>query len=618
MKKTTLIVIFLFLKAFNNFAQQNNTIVTYPSSFSVSKPLSDFFVDETKISKGAPTETKIMGDKEHRKAMNYKFKASNGVRYQNDESTVQRSQGLRSLTPTLQNWAGLDSDTQQYNMCPLDPSGAAGTNHYIQCVNSTPFKIFDKSNGSTVGTVQQLGNLWSPVTGNEGDPIVMYDRYADRWFIAQFGTSADKKVYIAISQTSNPAGQYYTYTFVMPKFTDYLKFSIWADGYYMSSNGTNFINVFERDKMLSGDPTARALTSAAIDTQVYFDTGFWCPLTGDADGSLPPAGTPCPLVYFTDNGWGTAYQDAVRIHNLTTNWSATPSLTIASPVTVPVASFDSSYASNWNDVEQGVGTQRIDAIGGAVLYRAQWRKWTGYNTMLMCWSVKMSDGVYSTKWVEMRQNQSNNTWSLYQEGIYAPDNLSRWIGSIAMDDNGSIGMSYLCTGKTPVVTSPSMRYTGRLKTDPLGQMTFAEQTAVAGSGATNCSNRVGDYSHMSLDPDGLTFWNTGHYFNSGSRTRVYSFRITPPLGTENFEDKAIFNVYQNNENLIIDIRKINTDNEVSIDLFDITGKQLVGKKIRPENGNINTSFSTSSFASGVYMVRIGNNDFQKVIKTLLK
>ena len=598
-------ILFLFLLALNIRAQQGKTIVTYPTSFSVSQPLSSMFSDvDNSDYKGAMKE---MNDKEHRVAMKYMYKANDGKMYGNEETTIQRSPGQKTLSAPLQNWVG-----QSGGSCPLDPSGAAGTNHYIQCVNATPMKIFNKSTGATVGTVQNLGNLWSPAVPNMGDPIVMFDRYADRWFIAQFGSP--KQVYIAISKTNDPTGQYYTYNFTMPAFTDYLKFSIWADGYYMTSNGTNFVNVFERTAMLAGSPTARLLT-ANISSPA---PGFWCPLPGDADGVLPPAGTPCPLVYYTDNGWGGAYQDAVRLNNLTTNWSASPSLTISTAINIPVGAFDSSYASDWNDVEQGVGTQRIDAIGGANMFRSQWRKWTGYNTLLLCWAVKMSDGVYATKWVELRQNQTTNVWSLYQEGIYAPDNLSRWVASIAMDDNGSIALSYLCTGKTPVVTPPALRYTGRLSTDPLGQMTYAEQTAVAGAGASPCFERIGDYSHTSLDPDGLTFWHTGHYINSGSKTRVYSFKITPPLGSESFVDLAYFKVFQNGDNLNIDVKKLMIDNEIAIDLFDATGKLINSQKIKPESGNIETSFMTNQLSKGVYMVRFGNKDFQKVVKTVIE
>ena len=346
--------------------------------------------------------------------------------------------------------------------------------------------------------------------------------------------------------------------------------------------------------------------------------GFWCPLPADADGVLPPAGTPCPFVYYTDNGWGGTNTDAIKIENMTTVWTGTPSLTVSPAASLPLTAFDSFSTPTWEDVEQGIGIQKVDAIGGAVMYRAQWRKWTGYNTLLTCWSVKMGTGSHSTKWVELRQNQSTNAWSVYQEGIYAPDNLSRWLASMAMDDNGSIALAYSITGKTPTVTPIGMAYTGRLKTDPLGQMTFAEQTGATGVGASSCGERIGDYSQMGLDPDGQRFWFTGTYVNSGYKTKVFSFKISALLGVNELENQSVFNVYQSSNILNVKATNIKSDNNIVVDLFDITGKQITGKIVKNNANAIDTTLDVSGLSQGVYLVRIGNIDFQKVVKVIIK
>ncbi len=588
-----------------NGAKKEETIVTYPTSFGVSKPLSELFEKEETTFSG---ERKESEDKKHRRAQKFLFSAKNGIEYSTDENSIQRVSGQRALAAPLTNWVG-----QPGGGCPADPTGAIGPNHYIQAVNASPFKIFNKTTGATVGTIKDIGDLWSPATTNAGDPIVLYDKYADRWLISQFGDPA--QIYIAISKTNNPTGAYYTYNFTLPAFSDYFKLSVWQDGYYMTSNGTDYVNVFERNAMLAGNASARVLTKTITPPPA---TGFWCPLPADADGTLPPANSPCPFLYYTDNGWGGTTRDAILIQNMTTVWTGTPSLTVSAPVTIPVAAFDSSYNSNWDDVEQGVGTEKIDAIGGVLMYRAQWRKWAGYNTLLACWAVKLATGKYATKWAELRQNQTTNVWSLYQEGVYAPDALSRWLASMAMDDNGNIAMSYLTTGKLPVATSPSLRFTGRLKNDPLGQMTFAEQTAVAGAGASNCGVRVGDYSHTSLDPsDGLTFWHTGMYFNGGTKTRVYSYKLSQTLGVAEFNSQAVFNIYQNGSQLNISASKIESDKDFVVDLFDTNGKQVSGKTINNSSA-FETSVDVSGLSKGVYLVRIGNVDFQKVVKTVIQ
>ena len=588
------------------------TGVIYPSYIGVSRPLSDFFVSEEDES-NAQTVFKESKDREHRTPQTFQFTAEDGPEYGNDESTIQKEQGNRSVFAPLTNWAG-----QNGNGCPPDPSGAAGPNHYVQAVNATPFKVFNKTTGATLGTIREIGSLWSPAVGNMGDPIILYDKYADRWFVSQFGQGSNptNRVYIAISTTNDPTGAYYTYTFNAQQFPDYLKFSIWADGYYMTANtSTDRVFVFERDKMLLGQ-TARAVFATFSTGPVI--PGFFLPMPADADGVLPPVGTPCPFFWYTDNST-TGNVDGIKYINATVNWvPTTPTLTFSSSTTVPTAAFDGTYNAQWNDISQGTGTQKLDGIGGIIWYRAQWRQWTGYNTVVLCWGVKISSTQRSIKWVELRQTQPSGAWTLYQEGIYAPDALNRWVGSIAMDDNGSIALAYAVAGPTPVATAVGLRYTGRLATDPLGQMTFAETVAFAGSGSmTSCDNRFGDYSQTSLDPNGTTFWHTGQYVGSSSpRTRIYSFDLPLPTELKEAKKELNYNVYQNGNALLVNADHLTESGQFVVDLFDVQGRKIDGQLVNATDNKIRTSFDVNNFAKGIYMVRIGKNNtsFQKVIK----
>jgi hypothetical protein len=415
-------------------------------------------------------------------------------------------------------------------MAPHDPSGAAGLTYYIQATNATTCRIINKSTGATVSNFT-MGTLWNPDIPNDGDPIVMYDRFADRWFLAQFGTSGNK-IYIAISQTSDPTGSWYTYTFTSPAFPDYLKFSIWQDGYYMTSNqGSQKVFAFERTAMLAGSPTARSVYATFNPPD---GGGFFCPLPGDADGNggLPAAGTPCPIFSYSDNAWGGGAIDGIQIYQMTVNWvPTTPTASISFVSAVATSAFDASYNASWNDIAQPGTTQKLDGIGGVLMYRAQWRKWSGYNTVVLSWPVKISATQRSIMWAELRQNQSNGTWSVYQQQIYAPDTYYRWMGSISMDDGGNIALCYAKSGSTTVY--PTLAYTARLATDPLNTMTVAETIAAAGTVSVNTSwyggNRFGDYAHTSLDPDGYTFWHTAEYCagtaSQPKSTRVYSFQL---------------------------------------------------------------------------------------------
>ena len=102
----------------------------------------------------------------------------------------------------------------------------------------------------------------------------VYDQLADRWIISQFATPSGASVpqdeCIAISQTGDATGAWYRYGFhLTSNFLDYPKLGVWPDGYYMSANvfntqGTLFLGpqafVFDRVKMLAGDPTATSQT----------------------------------------------------------------------------------------------------------------------------------------------------------------------------------------------------------------------------------------------------------------------------------------------------------------------------------------------------------------------
>jgi hypothetical protein len=513
----------------------NDSEVIYCEQFAVTKPLREILKENPVKYKKVVREHKREHLKESDKRSKYrgaqKFVFSvekDGASYGNDSSLFQRDQGTRPGPPQRINVNG-----QSVNSAPHDPSGAAGTNYYLQGVNATPIRIINKATGATVNTFT-LGNLWSPATANSGDPIIMYDRFADRWFLSQFGTSGNK-IYIAISATNDPLGSWYTYTFTSPQFPDYLKFSIWGDAYYMTANtGTQRVFAFERSAMLAGSASARSVYASYSPSAS--GNGFFCPLPGDADGAqLPATGTPCPIFYYTDNGWGGSNTDAVKIYNATVNWTpTTPTLSVSLSQTLATSAFDASYNSSWNDIAQPGTTQKLDGIGGVATYRAQYRKWSGYNTVVLNWGVKISTTQRSIMWVELRQDQSSGTWSIHQQSIYTPDSYYRWIGSISMDDAGNIALCYAKSGSSTVY--PSLAYVGRLANDPLNTMTIAETMATNGVVAQGTSwyggNRWGDYSHTSLDPDGSTFWHTGEWCggttSNPKKTQVYSFQFSLP------------------------------------------------------------------------------------------
>ena len=121
-------------------------------------------------------------------------------------------------------------------------------------------------------------------TGGEGDPIVVYDRLADRWVISQFaqpsGADDDRKTNVSLfPRPAMPPVRGTDTTFTSRSgMQDYPKLGVWPDGYYMSAimfdadtqrvlGAKPF--VFDRAKMLVGDPTATLQTPKG-----YYWRGF--------------------------------------------------------------------------------------------------------------------------------------------------------------------------------------------------------------------------------------------------------------------------------------------------------------------------------------------------------
>ena len=539
MKKILISAIGLIFNGSSQFSYaQNESGVIQCESYSLSRPLSELIAEEQaniKKNERKLQKTRLKDleskDKKHREPQKFIYsEEKDGAAYGTDPSLIQTMDGTRPSPGTRLNINGMNS-----NSAPHDPSGAAGATYYIQATNATPCRIINKTTGVAVSNFT-MGTLWNPdLNENDGDPIVMYDRYADRWFLAQFGNSGGNKIYIAVSTTSDPLGTWSCYTFTSPQFPDYLKFSIWQDGYYMTSNQiSQKVFAFERTQMLAGNPAAR---SVYVSFNPPDGGGFFCPMPADADGNggLPAPGTACPIMSYSDNAWGGGVIDGIQIYQMAVNWvPTTPTAAITFVSAVATSSFDGSYNSNWDDIAQPGTTQKLDGIGGILGYRAQYRKGTTHNTVCLSWPVRISSTQRSIMWAELRQNLGTGAWTVYQQQIFAPDTYYRWMGSISMDDAGNIGLCYAKSGSATVF--PSLAYTGRLATDPLNTMTIAETIAVAGTVSQSTSwyggNRFGDYAHTCLDPDGATFWHTGEYLGgSGTdpkRTRVYSFAITLP------------------------------------------------------------------------------------------
>ena len=418
-------------------------------------------------------------------------------------------QALNGTIVTDTTIANFDGVPANNGVCPPDTDGDVGPNHYFAVVN-LKYSVYSKTGSLLFGPANN-SSVWSgmPNNSNDGDAIVLYDEAADRWLFTQFSLpnypNGPYYMMLAVSQTPDPTGAWHRYQYSFTTMPDYPKFGVWHDGYYMSVNRFNSSGyyqgvgavVFERDKMLTGDPSA-----AMIQFTLSSGNEAYSMLPSDCDSDLPPAGTPNYFAYLNDG------PDRIGIYKFTTDWTTTTNSTFLLGENIPVASF-SGYITG--GIPQKGTSVKVSDMAGRLMNRLAYRQFTDHWSMVACATVNVGSNIAGVRWWELRKDTPTAPWYKYQEGTYSPDNNYRWMGSIAIDADNNIALGYSISSTTMY---PSIRYTGRLAGDPLGEMTIAESGIINGGGSqTNTwsgnPSRWGDYSRMSCDPTSPnTFWYT--------------------------------------------------------------------------------------------------------------
>lgn len=484
--------------------------------------------------------------------------------------------GPSAIAPPSLVFEGLaDTDNGAALVNPPDTVGAVGPNHYVQAVNNR-VRVFDKTGAPLTAPFTQsslFSSLYPQVggicaTNDNGDPIVLYDRMADRFQISQFSftgqTTPPYHQCIAVSQTNDPTGAWFVYDFVLPgnQFPDYPKLGTWPDAYYMSTrqftNGGPFAGegafAFDRRAMLLGDPNAAL---------IYFDLGSLSisssgMLPSDFDGIIPPpAGAPNVFAIYTSSTFGDPQGNALRLFDFHADFvnPGNSTFTERPESPVAVAAFDPRNPNGRADIEQpapALPADNLDVIGDRLMFRLVYRNRSGTESLVANHSVNVSGLNGATpathqagvRYYELRKTTPGGPYSIHDQATFAPDagnpvtGINRWMASAAIDNSGNLAVGYSVSSTTAV---PGIRYAGRSAAFT-GGLDEGEATMFAGQGTQQASlNRWGDYSGLTVDPvDDCTFWYTNEYYPTGHtqfnwKTKVGAFTVAsctaPAQGT---------------------------------------------------------------------------------------
>jgi len=331
----------------------------------------------------------------------------------------------------------------------------------------------------------------------------------------------------AVSATSDPLGPYYRYEFQRPLFPDYPRPAVWPDGYYNpTSTSDNLLPdvitqkhdcIADRNKMLKGLP--------ATEQCVVIDGGVFM-LNTDVDGKrLPPAGA--PNIMMSTGGtqlMKTLEDDGIYFYKVHVDWSDASKTTVSTPQKVAVAPYHYLCDGQLSNCVSQPGTgRRLDSQGDKLIQRLVYRNLGNHESILAEHSVATAAHGGGVRWYEFRLNKQRDP-VLYQQSTYAPGGFYRWLGSMAMDRKGGIGIGYSFGGDP---NYPGQRFAARMANDPKGELTFHESVLAEGQASQTGSVRWEDYTNIIVDPsDDCTFWFAGNYLKSGaasSTTRIGSF-----------------------------------------------------------------------------------------------
>jgi hypothetical protein len=165
----------------------------------------------------------------------------------------------------------------------------------------------------------------------------------------------------------------------------------------------------------------------------------------------------------------------------------------------------------------GVG---LDTLGDRMMTPVVYQNRNGSESLWADHTILLNSpaGPTAVRWYQFDVTGGNFSATPVQQQDWSNgnDGLWRWMPSIAVDQNGNTAIGYSTSSE---LISPSIRYAGRLVSDPLSNLGQGEAIMTNGSGSQTSGGRWGDYTMTTIDPtNGMSFWHVNEYYRRTLRT----------------------------------------------------------------------------------------------------
>ena len=504
----------------------------------------------------------------------------------------------------LSNWEGLKSKYLR-----SDNNIAVGPNHVVQMINSALFSSYIRVWNKTGDIIINKANMYDLVGEPDyGDPNIIYDEKADRWVITFLYSDSDARLIIMASVTNDPTGEWYYYDFeTTGGFPDYEKVAVWGNSYVVTTAQANpNVYLLNRESILNGtgaSPVIKFLIPK------FKNIGWQAASPVQQTGSMDlPEGEPAIIWRVWDNWWHPPYSavDQLELFELDIDWATPLSATMTGPIALPIEVYNSNLCGiNSNTcLEQPGTTVRLWPLSNFITDKSKYMNFGDYQSIVGVHVCRVNEaGTAGQRWYELRKYPGGE-WYVYQQGTYSPTADHRFIGSISINEDGTIALGYNITSST---IYPGMRMTGRAVCDPINLMTAPEAISKNGT-ASNKTLDYGDYNSLVTDPVDGSFWFSGQYNVSNKwSSNVVHFTVdgcldekSLPLENTSLSDLTISPIPASN--LITVGLQSDGQSTVAIQIYDMSGKLVLQKSFMAGIGKNTFSFYINELASGAYVL----------------
>lgn len=396
--------------------------------------------------------------------------------------------GNGTLPVLLKNFQGPKLGDPGAGYVPPDTCGSVGINHFVAVVNMN-ISIYEKATGTRVFN-SSLQSFFG-VGGSAGDPRVVFDPDSQRFIV--LATDFSNDIFLAVSTTSDPTGSWYKTSFNPAqggdagKWPDYPTLGVDArwimTASYMVGSGSRMtLFAIEKAPLVATTQTMGVISA--------FRNLSW-------EGAIQPC------VHLDDVGvaysvsWRNSTQFRIR--------------TLSPPATAPTLA--SSYipiSKSWSSPPSApvLGSPNLDTLDGRLMNAVfqGGSVWTAHSVNV---NGRAASRFYEFDVATMTQTQLGTVRDTVNQS------LCYFNPSIAVN---SMGHAVLGGTSCDANQYAGAFYTGRLASDPLGEMAepveYKPGQAAYNQGSS--AQRWGDYSLTSVDPTDDTIWTMQEFARPGN------------------------------------------------------------------------------------------------------